>query len=410
MATTVITGAQVLVDGEHAPEGVSGIVVVDGRIVETGPGAELLDRWAERDHVDVDHFEGAFLLPGLVDAHVHLTFDATPGVDAATDLTESSAETLAARARVNARAALAAGVTTVRDLGDRSGIVRGLRDEIHAGGTTGPRILTSGVPLTVPGGHLHFLGGAVESDEEIRAAVRQRKDEGDDVIKVAVSGGHITAGSPPTWRSQFTEHQIQVLAQAAREAGLPTAAHAHAVEAIEFAARAGLTTIEHCSAEVAPDPHAGEAAPRTISFTDELVGLIHASGAAVDPTLTSGWIDKAPQDVGFKLIDRIRRLYAAGVPLIVGTDGGVAGSPFGSYAESLLVWLRAGLSNTEVLRLATAETADRIGLKGTTGRLQEGYAADVLIVQSDPRRDLRTVLRPVAVFARGELAGGRVPA
>jgi imidazolonepropionase-like amidohydrolase len=146
-----------------------------------------------------------------------------------------------------ARSLLQPGVTTTRDLGDLGGLAARLRDEINAARQYGPRILASTVPLTIPGGHCHFLGGEVDGEDEIRAMVRRNACRGADWMKLMASGGQFTPTGPAMWESQFSPAELCAAVDEAHRLGLPVAAHAHGTDGIAAAVAAGVDTIEHCT-------------------------------------------------------------------------------------------------------------------------------------------------------------------
>src|SRR5882757_5714811 len=166
-------------------------VTREGKIGAVGPSTELLAKYSCDERLD---FPTESVLPGLINAHVHLAFDAT-GNPAA--LMEHDQESIQAIIRSHARELLDEGVTTVRDLGDRDGRVAEMRDAIAAGDAVGPRILSSFAPLTSPKGHTWFLGGEVSHDSQIRAAIASHAEHGADLIKVMAGGGRTTQGSRP---------------------------------------------------------------------------------------------------------------------------------------------------------------------------------------------------------------------
>jgi imidazolonepropionase-like amidohydrolase len=180
------------------------------------------------------------VLPGLIDAHVHLAFDASSDVVSMIN-TVDDGQLLAQMAQA-ARRALQAGITTVRDLGDRNFLTLKLREQLCGWGDSGPEIIASGPPITTLGGHCHFLGGVAEGPWELRAAVRERAQRGCEVVKVMASGGHLTAGSSP-YQSQYELADLRLIVAEAHRLGLRTAAHVHCPQSIADAVAAGFDTL-----------------------------------------------------------------------------------------------------------------------------------------------------------------------
>ncbi|WP_146108141.1 amidohydrolase family protein [Actinokineospora auranticolor] len=388
-----------LVRGD-GPEVVGAAIAVRGGVITAIGGARdvLADH---RGGTVLDH-RGHTALPGFVDAHVHLVFDGGPDPVGAVRAADPRA--LAAASAARAETLVRHGVTTARDLGDRDGIVRGVRDGINAGRLLGPRLLTAGSPITPTGGHCWFLGGVADGVEQVRAAVLARVAEGADLVKVMATGGTLTPGGPPNWASQYGVAELRAAVDVAHAHGLPVAAHAHGLAGVADAIAAGVDTIEHCTLPAGPDTDASPAR------ADAVLRAAAKAGIGVCPTLHGGLADlpellAAP---GFHaLVARIGRMRRWGVPLLAGTDAGVPGAAFDRFAGSLRWFTEAGLTAPEVLRLATSDTAAAVGVGDRTGALAVGLDADIVVVADDPRANLSTLDEPILVLSRGRVVTGQ---
>src|SRR5215813_3184961 len=228
-----------LFDGEVFHAGAPLVVVCEGRI----SGVDLAGGGVSADLPIVD-LGDVTLLPGLIDAHVHLAFD--PVGDVVTQMQADPDEMLLQRMHRHAQAALRAGITTVRDLGDRSYLASVLRERYRAEAQAGPEILVAGPPITRSGGHCWFLRGEADTPQELAAAVAERAARGVDVVKVMATGGVITPGCEPH-QSQYGPAELRLIADTAHRAGIPVTAHAHGNPGIADAVAAGLDGIEHCT-------------------------------------------------------------------------------------------------------------------------------------------------------------------
>jgi imidazolonepropionase-like amidohydrolase len=335
-------------------------------------------------------FPDATVLPGLINCHLHQAFDASEDPVAALRSSDDIDLVLAMSDR--ARQLLDAGITTARDLGDRSGLALRLRSAVDRSSVAGPRILAAGPPLTAEQGHCWFLGGEVTDDSSIRAAVQRGADLGVDVVKVMVSGGHLTPGGPAMWDSQFTRHALDVVVAAARDAGLPVAAHAHSTASIAMSAAAGVDTIEHGTWL------SGSAGALRYDTPDEVAEAVAAAGIAVCPARSRNWRTFRGLD---ELLGRLAWMDRLGIRVIAGTDSGVPGSVFGNFAGALGLYAEAGWSAPRVVAMATSEAAAAVGLAHRVGRLREGYDADLIAVQGDPLSDVSALGDVRFVLTRG---------
>ena len=370
-----------------------GAVLVEGdTITAVGPRAQLADRvGAGGTHLA---FPDSTVVPGLIDAHVHLVFDG--GGDPVATLHESIDDRLLQDMRRRAEQLLSSGVTTVRDLGDRNGLAFRLDEEINRGSTPGPRIVSAGTPATPPGGHCHFLGGEVSGVAEVRGLVRRNLAAGAGVIKAMVTGGGLTKDGPKSWQSQFTPEELQALVDEAHQAGVPVAAHAHGTDGITAAVEAGVDTIEHCTWMTVDG----------FDLRQEVLKQIIDRDIAVCPAVSPHW-EMLPRFFGEEraeaMFDLVRQMAEAGAKLIAGTDAGVQRAGFDGLVPALSFYAHLGLPNSRILDMATADAAGALGLGETTGRIAPRFRADLLVIDGDPLEDLGALKNVQAVVAAGRL-------
>ncbi|PPJ02531.1 metal-dependent hydrolase family protein [Nocardia cyriacigeorgica] len=385
MSTHIITAARVLTGcgATHAP----GAVVVDeSKIAWVGPASDLPGDWQGVGVERIDLPE-ATVLPGLIDAHVHLAFGgATNPLGAVQATTQLD---VAATIRAGLAELVAAGVTTVRDLGAPRYTDIDTLTRLHSR----PRVLTTTIPLTVAGGHCHGLGGAVDTFTGIRGLVAANAARGADWIKIMGSGGFTAGGASSPYEPQFTDIQVRAAVDAAHDHGLPVAVHAHGTAAIRQAVAAGVDSIEHCTWMTVDGFELDHGVVREIAAREILVcpTINHLARSATG---------RLPWPVRR---DHLRVMLDAGVQLIPGSDAGIPHTPPGRYPHSLSIYLDIGMSPAEVIDLATRQAAEALRVGHLTGTLAAGLSADLIAVPDDPTRDLNLLTTPILTMAAGHL-------
>lgn len=402
---TVLTAAALWDGTDRAPIEDGAVVIRGGRVVACGPRAELPASAAA-----VVDFGDATILPGLIDTHVHLIW---PGDGTANDVfttAATDAELLLTAVR-NAQRALLAGVTTVRDLGSRGRVVLDLRDAIAQGTISGPRIVAAGAPITITGGHMHYLGGEADTAADVRRVARTLWKRGVDVFKVVGEGG----GTPRThsWIPTYTTDELAAAVAEARSHETQVTVHANTIEAVRRAVEAGVDGVEHASLYRTRDE---------VGFDDALVDRMAEQGTFIGHTLTGPYRSIERARAGWATLDEAERSYwdtrqrtwearvgnygrmlQAGVRLVASTDAGWSLVPFGEYALTLELIVRAGATPRQALTGATRLAAQAVGLGDEIGTLEPAKAADVTIVAGNPFEDISHLWN-----VRGVVRGGRV--
>jgi imidazolonepropionase-like amidohydrolase len=344
---------------------------------------------------------GRTLTPGLIDCHVHLCFDGEPDFVAEAKVTEPYA---AIKCVGNAARHLAAGVTSVRDLGGFGAVVSDVARAIADGRIPGPTVVASGQALTITGGHgWNSFARQCDGADGVRLAVRQQIRAGARSIKIVATGGVLTPGVSVDFTA-FTPEEIEAAVDEAHKWGVPIGAHAIGQTGIANCVRAGIDSIEHgaqITAEVAR-----EMKERGVVHS----ATINALHGIVDhpEDVPSFAVEKGRQIMGMAR-DAFRRSLRAGVSFVCGTDAGTPHNPHGSAPLEVVRMVEWGLTPLKALQAATANGARLLRLPDV-GTVEEGKAADLALWETDPLDDITGLLRPALVTKAGVVVGGSPPA
>ena len=407
----VIHAGRLLAVPGSPPREAQTIVIRDGKIERIVAG--YLDAAAAgvagADAVRIIDLKQSFVLPGLIDSHVHILGETNPRARLQR-VEESDADDAIAGAGF-ARKTLMAGFTTVRDVGAGSGdSVFALRDGIASGDVAGPRLLASGATISVTGGHgdgtqgyrddvaeLLHSDAVCDGAADCRRAVREQVRRGADHIKLTATGG-VLSNTAAGLEQQFFDDELKAIVDAAHAMGRKVTAHAHGRDGVNAALRAGVDSIEHGT------------------YLDaESIKLFRKTGAYLVPTLLAGatvveWANDPasfllpPQrakalEVGPQMHDMAKRAKAGGVKIAFGTDTGV--SKHGENAKEFALLVEAGMTPTEAIRAATVTAAAHLGQSANVGAIEPGRFGDLIAVKGDPAADVSELMDVDFVMKNG---------
>ncbi|WP_132059379.1 metal-dependent hydrolase family protein [Halorussus amylolyticus] len=380
----VLRGGTV-VDADGARE--ADVAVEAGEIVAVGDDVPDGD-----DDLDAT---GQFVAPGLVDSHVHLMMDGRP--DPSSNRDDSDA-TLAYRVAANLDAALDAGVTTVRDLGASGSVALDAAKAVEQGVVEGPRVLACGENVVMTGGHGHWFGREADGVPEVKKAAREQLKRGADVVKCMATGGVLTEGAL-TGAPELDEAELAALVDAASAKRVPTAAHAHGAAGIKNATKAGISSVEHGTFM---DREAAELMAERATYWVPTAKALHGIvDAGTEGGIPEFAVRKA-EEAADAFDDAFDYALDAGVPIAMGTD---AGTPFNHLADAageVELMVEHGLSPEMALEAATVNAADLLGLSDV-GRVVEGYRADLVVLDGNPRDDASAWQSPAQVMVAGNV-------
>jgi imidazolonepropionase-like amidohydrolase len=375
-------------------------VVIEGdKIVSAGPTSS-----AQVAGATVVNLPNATLLPGLIDAHTHLTFNTQDVGYQSLAISVPRATLIGAH---NARITLEAGFTTVRNVGASGYSDVALRDAINAGDVPGPRMLVSGPALSITGGHCdnnllpfdyHASGdGVADGVEAVQHKVREVIKYGADLIKVCATGGVMSKGDDPN-ASQFTLEEMKAIVAEAHRLGRKVAAHAHGAEGVRWASEAGVDSVEHGhlmdDASVATLKKNGTYLVPTLYLVDW-----HRENAAKNNL--PDYVRKKMDMVMAQGQSNAKKAFQAGVKIGFGTDAAVY--PHGLNAHEFAVYVRLGMTPLQAIQTATINDADLLGWSDKVGTIEPGRFADLIAVDDDPLQDITTLQRVKFVMKGGDV-------
>jgi imidazolonepropionase-like amidohydrolase len=379
------------------------ILISGERITAVGPAASI-NVPAGAEVIDLS---GATVLPGLVDAHVHLTGDPHQHGYASLGVSDIRAAMYGAR---SARVTLDAGFTTVRNVGASGFGDIALRDAINEGELPGPRMRVSGYAIGIKGGHcdnnllpndFHYVdGGVADGPWQARAKVREMAKYGADTIKICASGGVLSKGDEPG-AQQYTLEEMKAIVDEAHKLGRRVAAHAHGASSIRDAILAGVDSVEHAS--LVDDEGIRLAREKGTYFVMDIYNddYILQEGAKAGMLPESLEKERA---LGQLQRDNFRKAFRGGVKMAFGTDAGVY--PHGDNARQFRYMVQYGMNPMQAIQAATINAADLLGWKDRIGSVSPGKYADLIAVGGDPLQDTAELTRVKFVMKGGTVVKG----
>nr|WP_070958984.1 amidohydrolase family protein [Hyphomonas sp. Mor2] len=399
--TTVIEAGYLLAEPGDGYLRNRSVTIQEGRIVS-------VDRGFRRhpDDVRVINLRDSYVIPGLIDSHVHLLNEFSPTMRLR--MLDTSEVDAALNGAAHAKKTLLAGFTTVQDVGGANEAIFSLRDAIRAGKVPGPRIRASGAAITPTGGHGDANGfspaltkiftgpNACDGADDCRRAVREAIRSGADVIKITATGG-VLSNTKAGLEQQFFDDEIAAIVETAAMMGRKVTAHAHGKGGIEAALRNGVQSIEHGT-----------------YLDDETITIFRETGGTLVPTVLAGvtvtgwteqpWLPEASREkaaiVGPLMLDMLRRAREGGVNIAFGTDTGV--SRHGENAQEFVFMVEAGFTPEEAIRSATIIAAEHVEMADQIGTLEAGKFADMVVLDQDPLKDITALKSIQFVIKNGQ--------
>jgi imidazolonepropionase-like amidohydrolase len=376
-------------------------------VLENGKVTRIVDGYVAEPGGTVVDLKDSFVLPGLIDSHVHLTGEQNPN-GRLQAVTRSAADDALVGAGF-ARKTLMAGFTTVADLGADNKAIFALREGIKRGDVPGPRVIAAGSAVSVHGGHgdvngyseevMHVLRptSVCSGPDDCRRAVREQVWLGADIIKITATGG-VLSNTAAGLNQQFSDAELAAIVETAHRMGRKVTAHAHGVDGINSFLKAGGDSIEHGTyldpESIAAFKKNGAYLVPTLMAGDFVYRIASGPNNFMTPAQTAKALDAGP-----KMLEMARRAHAGGVKIAFGTDTGV--SAHGDNAGEFALLVKAGLTPLEAIQTATVNAAAHFSLSSEIGTLAPGKAADLIAVKGDPLKDVTELQRVTSVVKGG---------
>lgn len=405
---TIIHAGTLLAEPGAAPQTIKSIIVRGDTIVEVRDGLVNPSQLDAEGEVRVVRLVDKFVMPGLIDSHVHLTGELGP--DSKLEQVEMNDPEVQMRAVMFARKALMAGFTTLRNAGGGADILQGAAEGFEQGWVLGPRLVVARA-VSPTGSHADVDGyrddvmalftspTICDGPYDCRRAVREAVKYGADLIKITATGGVLSETTTGTGQQVFDDELAEIVTTA-HSLGRKVAAHAHGADGINAALRAGVDSIEHGT-----------------FLNDESIRLFRETGAYLVPTMMAGEavatiaettdifpapIREKALVVGPAINDAVRRARRGGVKIAFGTDSAV--SPHGQNAREFDLMVAAGISPMEAIKAATVNAADLLGMADRVGTIAPGKAADIIAVEGNPLENISAIHEVTFVMVRGVIA------
>lgn len=347
---------------------------------------------AKTDGFEVVDCSGKFIIPGLIDCHVHLVWNGS--ADPQSVISHEENEKIVLRAYKHALETLRLGITTVRDLGSPERTVLHLRNAIDSNLLVGPRIVASGAPIVMTGGHVYYLGYESDGADEVRKNTRKVLKEGADLVKVMATGGIYTFGEEPG-SVQLTVEELSVAKEEALKKNKKVAAHADGLEGIMNCLEVGIDTIEH-----------GIYADRNALEIMKNQGTYLVPTMVVMRQLTSSpdipkWALEKAKKVLEPHFNMLKEAIEIGVKVATGTDCGSPLTPPSFYFDELNIMQEAGMVPMDVIKASTSVAAECLGIEDI-GSISTGKRADLIILNKNPLKNLDYLKEEKIIMKNGE--------